>query len=410
MMRLRGEYPARTLAKFATRYEGAGWESERTAWRLYFDKRNADRSVRQAPSRTVSGDVRDAGLRLSRRAADRPRHLPQRRRARDRKCRGARGRQGGQGRRRRGAIVARGRHRAGARDRRADLQGLEDRRRHCRDVDAGQPLHAVGGRSRLLARRHGDAARTLTSRHRHPEEGGTCPKSRRARRPRARDLRRAGAAPGAHGHGVAPRSAARSRHRHARSSYFRCVAGRRRESSRRGDADERPRPLLRDGGVGSGRHASTWWRSRPAASAIRADRACCRRAASTTREQFAAYVGERAAAIQQPARLDILSKSAAPQSAPPDTLAVGAARHADAANAKTDLRRGDRADASGRRSHRSGVRAARSRATAIGTAEKYNGIGFFTEGDNKTGRWKQQDGLFLDRQLLGRRALAALRR
>jgi unsaturated chondroitin disaccharide hydrolase len=39
--RLRGEYPGRTDARFATKYEGVGWESERTAWRLYFDKRNA---------------------------------------------------------------------------------------------------------------------------------------------------------------------------------------------------------------------------------------------------------------------------------------------------------------------------------------------------------------------------------
>jgi unsaturated chondroitin disaccharide hydrolase len=41
IMRLRGEYPARTHARFATKYEGPGWESELTAWRLYFDKRNA---------------------------------------------------------------------------------------------------------------------------------------------------------------------------------------------------------------------------------------------------------------------------------------------------------------------------------------------------------------------------------
>jgi unsaturated chondroitin disaccharide hydrolase len=39
--RLRGEYPARTHARFAAKYEGPGWESELTAWRLYFDKRNA---------------------------------------------------------------------------------------------------------------------------------------------------------------------------------------------------------------------------------------------------------------------------------------------------------------------------------------------------------------------------------
>ncbi len=41
LWRLRGEYPARTHAKFAAKYEGPGWESERTGWRLYFDQRNA---------------------------------------------------------------------------------------------------------------------------------------------------------------------------------------------------------------------------------------------------------------------------------------------------------------------------------------------------------------------------------
>jgi unsaturated chondroitin disaccharide hydrolase len=41
LMRLKGRYQPRTYAKFATKYEGPGWESELTAWRLYFDKRNA---------------------------------------------------------------------------------------------------------------------------------------------------------------------------------------------------------------------------------------------------------------------------------------------------------------------------------------------------------------------------------
>jgi hypothetical protein len=41
ILRLRGQYPTRTAMKFATRYEGLGWESEETAWRIYFDKRNA---------------------------------------------------------------------------------------------------------------------------------------------------------------------------------------------------------------------------------------------------------------------------------------------------------------------------------------------------------------------------------
>jgi unsaturated chondroitin disaccharide hydrolase len=41
ILRLRSRYPQRTEAKFNTRYEGLGWESEEAAWRIYFDKRNA---------------------------------------------------------------------------------------------------------------------------------------------------------------------------------------------------------------------------------------------------------------------------------------------------------------------------------------------------------------------------------
>ncbi|HTB14305.1 MAG TPA: DUF4861 family protein [Bryobacteraceae bacterium] len=39
--RLRGVYAKRAHAKFTTKYEGLGWESDLTAWRIYFDKRNA---------------------------------------------------------------------------------------------------------------------------------------------------------------------------------------------------------------------------------------------------------------------------------------------------------------------------------------------------------------------------------
>lgn len=41
MQRLRSEYPKRTAAKFSMKFEGLAWESEASAWRIYFDKRNA---------------------------------------------------------------------------------------------------------------------------------------------------------------------------------------------------------------------------------------------------------------------------------------------------------------------------------------------------------------------------------
>ena len=39
--RLRGPYAKRVDAAYEKKYEGPGWESETTAWRIYFDKRNA---------------------------------------------------------------------------------------------------------------------------------------------------------------------------------------------------------------------------------------------------------------------------------------------------------------------------------------------------------------------------------
>ncbi|MFN2578203.1 MAG: DUF4861 family protein [Pyrinomonadaceae bacterium] len=41
IQRLRSDYPKRTAAKFTMKFDGLGWESEATAWRIYFDERNA---------------------------------------------------------------------------------------------------------------------------------------------------------------------------------------------------------------------------------------------------------------------------------------------------------------------------------------------------------------------------------
>lgn len=41
IQRLRSDYPKRTAAKFTMKFDGLGWESEAAAWRIYFDKRNA---------------------------------------------------------------------------------------------------------------------------------------------------------------------------------------------------------------------------------------------------------------------------------------------------------------------------------------------------------------------------------
>ena len=41
IFRMRSQYPQRTYAIFANKIEGLGWESDKNAWRLYFDPRNA---------------------------------------------------------------------------------------------------------------------------------------------------------------------------------------------------------------------------------------------------------------------------------------------------------------------------------------------------------------------------------
>jgi uncharacterized protein DUF4861 len=39
-LRIRGEYPQRTNALFSSKIEALGWESDRIAFRVYFDARN----------------------------------------------------------------------------------------------------------------------------------------------------------------------------------------------------------------------------------------------------------------------------------------------------------------------------------------------------------------------------------
>jgi unsaturated chondroitin disaccharide hydrolase len=41
IQRLRSDYPKRTDARFTMQFDGLAWESEATAWRIYFDQRNA---------------------------------------------------------------------------------------------------------------------------------------------------------------------------------------------------------------------------------------------------------------------------------------------------------------------------------------------------------------------------------
>lgn len=103
-----------------------------------------------------------------------------------------------------------------------------------------------------------------------------------------------------------------------------------------------------------------------------------------TKEGFIAYVEERAARLARPAQVAILSRIAAPQSAPPDTLAP--AQHKTYAEALRLLQQ--QVDRTAQKWE------PRIASAAPGSVEKSRGPGFFTEGDNQTGEWKEQRGYF----------------
>jgi len=106
-------------------------------------------------------------------------------------------------------------------------------------------------------------------------------------------------------------------------------------------------------------------------------------AAPPTRERFIAYLNETSARLTRPAVIELLSKAAAPQSAPPDTLTPVHRTYAEAVALLQQA--ADRTAAAWEP-----IIAA----TAPGTAEKNRGPGFFTEGDNQTGAWKEQKGYY----------------
>ena len=99
---------------------------------------------------------------------------------------------------------------------------------------------------------------------------------------------------------------------------------------------------------------------------------------------FEQYVSQASARLIEPAQATLLSTAAAPQSAPPDTLAP--------AKSKTRAEAIELMRVAADRTAKAWAPIIEK--TAPGTAEKYVGVGFFTEGDNKTGEWKEQKGFF----------------
>jgi unsaturated chondroitin disaccharide hydrolase len=102
------------------------------------------------------------------------------------------------------------------------------------------------------------------------------------------------------------------------------------------------------------------------------------------RERFVEHVKQAGARLGQPARVEWLSTAATPQSAPPDTL--GASTHRTYLEAVALLQQAARRTAT---QFEPAIAA-----SAPGSIDKFNGKGFFTEGNSETGVWKPQDGYF----------------
>lgn len=103
----------------------------------------------------------------------------------------------------------------------------------------------------------------------------------------------------------------------------------------------------------------------------------------TSGDRFAGYLNDLSARLAKPAVVSILSKTAAPEGAPPDTRSPAAHRTYRQAIALLQ---------------QAASRTAREfepliLSTPPGTAGKFNGSGFFTEGDS-AGEWKPQNGYF----------------
>jgi len=102
-----------------------------------------------------------------------------------------------------------------------------------------------------------------------------------------------------------------------------------------------------------------------------------------THDSFAAYVKAESTRLSQPAIIAILSKEGAPEPAPLDTLSPNPKTYPQA----IDLLR----QAAERTATKWAPIVA---ATRIEEVEKTKGAGFFTEGDNVTGEWTPQQGYF----------------
>ena len=102
-----------------------------------------------------------------------------------------------------------------------------------------------------------------------------------------------------------------------------------------------------------------------------------------TRDGFVACLKDIAARMAAPVKVEILSREAAPESAPADTLRGVHRTYGEAVALMQKA--ADRTAA---------AYEPRVKEALPGTVDKFNGTGFFTEGNGLTGEWKAQKGYF----------------
>jgi unsaturated chondroitin disaccharide hydrolase len=383
ILRLRSRYPQRTEAKFATRYEGLGWESEEAAWRIYFDKRNAiDLYGKRRP-----------GLYLDLFASPEYVYHLETPLGRDIfKVEPTRGI---------GSITA-------VID--GQAQAVADVGERKWRVLASGPVRSIGeieykawkigGRTVDLVSRftqwageHGFHHRIAIGDSQGLTLAATAPK-KPGIDPLEPAANAAVEAVATWGHQVVAPGAKAMTVELPDENLGIAVFIRKDESA--GMLSDTANYLIRlapRNGVAEW-YAAAMWDQEGTESLIANSRTPAERAmggtlappnsARPTRERFLAYVKQTSERLAQPARMEVLSKAAAPQSAPPDTL--GSTEHRTYGQAIALLQ--EAADRTVRR-YEPLVAANRP-----GSAEKNAGGGFFTEGDNSTGEWKDQKGYF----------------
>ena len=381
IQRLRSQYPKRTDARFAVHYEGPGWESEETAWRIYFDRRNAiDLYGKRRP-----------GLYLDLFAS--PEYIYHQESPFGRDIYGIGAALGVAGI---GALVdGKVAHVADVADRKWRIVSAGPVRSILELEYTGWKIgaHTVDLASRITqwAGEHGFEHRvTVTN-----GEGVTLVTGI-PNKPGTENLDEA----------VAPASAVASWGHQVVLSGTKAqpvdlpdenlgvavLAPREEAGERETDAANRLLTLKLRGGAGHLYGAAMWDQENSermvgnaATPAERQNGTFRLPAAPPTRASFIAYLNLIASRIETPARVEILSRAAAPESAPPDTLR-GSTRHRTYAEAialmeQAAARTAEQFEPLVKQSPPGGV-------------TKNQGTGFFTEGDNTTGEWKPGKGYF----------------